>query len=182
MRPLEIVLVAAREHIFRFECRDFLAVRTTEWEPLRRELEEWEAQIQSNMKNISMSAGHYLVARSQRDEIRRLLGRTEPEPTEISQAKAAQSLVDLVDRMTPENRALFQEIIALRERIGPIKLEPEISQATARRLMEVCEKIITAEVDVCLRPDCRVPTCHAIREVKSALAAARAELAGEASP
>ncbi len=152
MRPLEEVLATARQRGERLnycDCYECLAAH--------HELVEWENKL---CEFINGTNTNEMLAKL--PEIRRLLGRTEPE-----------------QECPPFDEATAQRILAKAK--AYIEEPPEISQATAMRLMTACNKIITAEVDVCLRPDCRVPTCHAIREVKSALAAARAELAGEAT-
>jgi hypothetical protein len=165
MRPLDEVLVAARE----YHERDHSGEPDIRWLPLRRELEEWEAQIESNMKNVSMSAGHYLAVRAERDEIRRLLGRTEPE-------------------VEPKRKPRLYDL-----QRGDRK---EISQAMARRLMEACEvaheaiDIFLADQSYAKDPRCglvqpvTVDDCHelgrAFNLLGSALAIARAEIGEEA--
>ncbi len=201
MRPLEEVLADANQ--YSNLVGNPLSCKCDGCAMYRRELKEWEAKILQEIRSSrDIPPMNYGELSTNLAEIRRLLGRTEPEHshmerfpggavsswTGISNVVGPEDI--LLGRTEPEPSEKTAQVIRdaragkdvvhcenADEMFSKLGLEPhQISQATARRLVEACEAYLKARetIDSQLRID-------ALMRLTETLAAARAELAGEKS-
>ncbi len=177
MRPIEDVLGAARnqsERISYCDCQKCIK--------LRRELEEWEAKLAADVVGVVATSSYADATKDPRyptqlAEIRRLLGRTEPEPTGWPVTRNV--MIDVPMTLSTHTEKVVMETVKQRE----------ISQATARRLMEACEALCQAQEFYAYHASDNFPGnkfyqnkfMEVVNMANDARKQARTELAGEAT-
>lgn len=182
MRPISEVLTAAHA-LFRLAAHPRADAA---WPCLRDELEAWENELAIHVQYEGKPFGD---TESRLAQVRHYLGRTEPgliaqagaQPSGVVERNSALSRTPRLDEVT-KKRVLADER-------GEPAAGPQISQETARKLLEVCETAILLIENGDFRNGVTDPlgtidegafrAGELITECREALALALAELAGE---